>query len=72
MEPNEALLCSIESILDDDELDDSGRNEALAETVKQFADFTGAAKAVILKRDDVEARAKLDSTTVLLLAIAPG
>jgi hypothetical protein len=38
MEPNEALLCNIESILDDDELDDSGRNEALAETVKQFAD----------------------------------
>ena len=54
MEPNEALLFSVQSILGDDGLDDAGRNEALAETVKQFADFTGAAKAVILKRDDVE------------------
>jgi hypothetical protein len=54
MDPNEALLLSVESILDDEELDDAGRNAALTETVKQFSDFTGArhAKAVILKPVD--------------------
>jgi hypothetical protein len=58
MDPNEALLSSIESILGDDGLDDSARNTALAETVKQFADYTGApqAKQAILKRDDVEGK----------------
>jgi hypothetical protein len=57
MEPNEALLLSIESILDDDELDNAGRNTALIDTVRQYVAFTGAphAKAVIIKRDDVEA-----------------
>ena len=38
MEPKEALLFSVQSTLGDDGLDDAGRNEALAETVKQFAD----------------------------------
>jgi hypothetical protein len=56
MDPNEALLVSVESILDDDKLDDAGRNEALAETLKQFSDYTSPqAKVAILKRDDVEA-----------------
>jgi hypothetical protein len=60
MNPNEALLLSVESILDDDELDDAGRNAALADTVQQYVEFTGArqAKAVIIKRDDVEAEGK--------------
>ena len=53
MDPNEALLLSVESILDD-ELDNAGRNAALAETVKQFSAFTGApqTKLAIMKRDD--------------------
>jgi len=42
MNPNEALLLSVESILDDDELDDAGRNAALADTVQQYVEFTGA------------------------------
>jgi hypothetical protein len=60
MDPNEGLLLFVESILDDDELDDASRNAALAETVKQFAAFTGPphAKAIIMKRDDVEAQGK--------------
>jgi hypothetical protein len=64
MEPNEALLLSVESILDDDELDDAGRNAALADTVQQYADYTGAAKGVIMKRDDdVEGKAGFASDT---------
>jgi hypothetical protein len=55
MEPNEALLFSIESILDDDELDNAGRNAALATTLEQYVSFTGAPHAkAILKRDDVD------------------
>jgi hypothetical protein len=54
MDPNEALLLSVESILDDGELDDASRHTALAETVQQYVDYTGAAKAVIMKRDDDE------------------
>jgi hypothetical protein len=55
MEPNEALLFSIESILDDEELGDAGRNAALA-TLQQYVAFTGAphAKVAIIKRDDVD------------------
>jgi hypothetical protein len=54
MDPNDALLLSVESILDDDELDNAGRNAALAETVKQFSAFTVApqTKLAIMKRDD--------------------
>jgi hypothetical protein len=53
MEPNEALMLSVESILGDDELDDAVRNAALVETVKQYIAFVSEpAKATIMKRDD--------------------
>ena len=42
MEPNEALLASIELILEDDEIDADARNEFLIQTVAQFIVYTGA------------------------------
>jgi hypothetical protein len=42
MEPNEALLGSIESILEDDEIDGETRNELLIRTVAQYVVGTGA------------------------------
>ncbi len=42
VEPNEALLASIASILEDDELDDAARNTMLIDTVSQYIVYTGA------------------------------
>lgn len=42
MEPNQALIASVESILDDDEIDAATRNRALIDTVEQFIVVTGA------------------------------
>ena len=45
MEPNDALLASVESILDDEELSAASRGVALIDTVTQYIVYTGADRA---------------------------
>jgi hypothetical protein len=47
MEPNEALIDSIASILEDDELDEPARNRMLIDSVAQYIVFTGGDLATI-------------------------